>query len=321
MTTIEYQLHEETNTKLLRQELEAELKSLQKKDKVEEESAEYFFDRICQYISSGLTTAGDEKEVIQYFSTELEKIFSIVLAEISMSTGDQGNFEAVLDAAPLVTSDHKYADAQYPNRAMYLVSINRIYIPKEILHNFSQFGALLMELLVNGFVSTASLLHHEYIHSLHYSKLTRLQRLLSQFGLLNINQELKEVHAMIGSDRVGRAKSTNFDYVLTQLESDYPNLFHVNRISAAWKSIYELYALGYTDEQIGGLVGSAVWDEKSQVFTILSKEVEDACRNKGVSTYDLVDLVKIDHLKTQIRIEKSRLISKLFIQKLIGDTN
>lgn len=304
-------------------QLQEELKLLDSKEKIYIWNIGNFTRRIFGYLRSKMENKTAEKsEVLDFFSTELRKIFTSILSEIKAKSGDLGNFEAIELAKSMLTTDTKFSFPQDPSRPVYNVDTNTIHVPEARLAYLSNGEVPIIELLTDGYVLTANIIHHEYVHSLQSEKLKLSERIKNMFGQLDVNRDLKEVHAMIGSDRKGRAKSIRLDYVVRQLESDYPasspDRMDRVRIMSAWNSVYELYALGLSDEEIGTLIKKAKWDTKTQSFSVLSDKVTQICQERKISKKDLSDLVTIDHLKSEIQIEKNRLISKEYLENLLS---
>ncbi len=92
------------------------------------------------------------------------------------------------------------------------------------------------------------------------------------------------------------------------------------RISTSWKLIYELYALGLSDSEIGDMVRRSSWDRKHQTFGLLSSKVGELCQERNITKQELADLVIADQLRTKIRIEKTRIIAKHYIENALEDS-
>ena len=297
------------------EELTEELAKLRSREKISEAEIPVLLERINKKL---LNEVGgySEDELLRHLNEKKAALFGLILERIQATTGDRGNFEYLESAIKISTSEGKFRFGEDPGRLYFDPGTKKIFIPPEAMRMLANPDILIVLLAAKGSSGAANDLHHELIHSHQVTKpqtnREKLAEALNIFGDKNVL--LKEIHAMIGADRKGNGKRIEDEELRRELSSDSYGLIStgedVRRLENATLRIKQLYALGFSDEDIGKLVSKAKWDKKSERYDTLALEVERVVRERNLSEGEVSELVKIDELRTMLRIEKTRIAAK-----------
>ncbi|MFH1997148.1 MAG: hypothetical protein ABII94_00425 [Patescibacteria group bacterium] len=299
--------------------LTEELEKLRAQEKISEVEIPTLFEKINRKI---LTQVGEqpEDELLRQLAERKVEIFRSILERMQATCGDRGNFEALEGAAKIMTTEGRHVFGEDINRPYFDVRTQKIYMGPEATRILANPDILIALLAAKGSSGAANDLHHEFIHSHQVRKTQtskeKLVEALNIFGDKNIL--LKEAHALIGADRKGNGKRIEIGNLHEELSSDFYGLISteedVRRLKNAALRIKQLYALGFSDESIGELVSRTKWDKKSETYDTLTSEVERVMRDRNLSENEIASLVKVDELKTRLRIEKTRIAAKEVVE-------
>ena len=300
------------------EQLSKELEELREQEKISEAEIPALFDQINKKL---LLEAGEvsEDEILKYLRERKLELFGQILERVAMVTGDRGNFEVLERASGIMTTEGRHNYDEDPGRPYFDTGTQKIYMGPEAMRMLTNPDILIALLAAKGSSGAANDLNHEFIHFHQVRRpqtsREKLAEALNIFGDKNILQ--KEAHALIGADRKGNGKRIEVGELHRELSSDSYGLISteedVRRLQDAALRIKQLYALGFSDEDVGELVSRAKWDKKSGVYDTLTLEAERAIRDRNLSEREIADLVKIDELKTRLRIEKTRVAAKYVI--------
>jgi len=304
------------------EELTKELTKLQSQEKISQAEIPFLLEEINKKL---LTEAGQrsEDELLRYLNERKTELFGLIIGKTRLATGDSGNFEHLENALKISTTEGRFGIGEDPGRPYFDTGTRKIYIPPEAMRMLANPDILIALLAVRGSSGAANDVHHELIHS-HQTRKPQTSReklieALSIFGDKNVL--LKEIHAMIGADRKGNGKRIEAEGLRRELSSDSYGLISteedVRRLETAALRIKQLYALGLSDEEIGKLVSGAKWDKKSKGYDTLTSEVDRIMRERNLSESEIAIFVKIDELKTRLRIERTRIAAKDVIEDFL----
>lgn len=303
-------------------QLMSELEALQTEKKIEGQDIPYVFDQINKRVLAEIGYL-PEDEQLELLKGKKRELFSSILKRTAEEIGDLGNFEVFEKATKIITTEGKVNYGDDPDRPYFDTGSQKIYMGAEAMRMLVDPEILIALLAAKGSSGAANDLHHEYIHSQQVKKSQTSQAKL--WEALNIfadkNILLKEIHAFIGADRKGNGKRLAVDDLRTKLNDDSYGLISSKedniRFDSASLAIKQLYALGLSDEDIGILVSKAKWDKTAGSYDELTFSVNKIMQDKNLSAEEVNNLVKIDELKTKLRIEKTRIIAKAEIQNFL----
>lgn len=297
------------------EQLTRELEEFRAREKISEAEIPALFDKLNKKL---LAETGErpEEELLKHLSERKTELFGLILGRVQAITGDRGNFEVLEKSAKIMTTERRHGFGDDPGRPYFDTGTQKIYMPPEAMRMLANPDILIALLAAKGSSGAANDLHHEFIHSHQVRKpqtsREKLIEALNIFGDKNIL--LKEAHALIGADRKGNGKRIDIGELRRELSSDSYGLISteedMRRLENAALRIKQLYALGFSDENIGELVSGAKWDKKSGAYDMLTLEVGKVMRDRNLSEGEIAELVKIDELKTRLRIEKTRVAAK-----------
>ncbi|MDO8581839.1 MAG: hypothetical protein Q7S16_03105 [bacterium] len=301
------------------EQLRKELEELRAQKKMSEEEILSVIERLNIKILSKLLS-GIGKDSKRGPSERLMEgkmdLFSKILKRVSETVGDSGSFEFFERATKILTTEWKevYNDPDCP---YFDVEKQKIYLGPSATSMLINPDVLILELTAKGSSGAANTLHHEFIHSYQFRKAQTIkEKFLEVLRILRKKRYtlLHEIHAYIGADRRGHGKRLDIDEMRRVLSGKLYRSISTkedkHRLEPAAIEIKQLYALGLSDESIGELVSNATWDKKTETYDTLAAEVGKIMQDRNLSGKEVADLVKIDELKTWIRIEKIRIAAK-----------
>lgn len=308
------------------EELTEELAKLRSQEKVSETEVPFLLERINQKLLNDVGGRSKD-ELLKYLNAKKAELFGLILGRVRVTVGDRGSFEYLESALRISTREGRFGFGEDPDRPYFDTRTQKIYIPPEAISMLANFDFLIALLVVKGSNGVANDIHHELIHSYQMKKpqtsreklREKLAEALNIFGGKNVL--LNEVHAMIGADRKGNGKRIEAGELRRELSSDSYGLISAEedafRLENAALRIKQLYALGFSDEEIGKLVSKAKWDEKLKGYDTITSEVDRVMRDRNISESAIDKLVKIDELNTKLRIEKTRIAAKDVIEDFL----
>ncbi len=297
------------------EQLSKELEKLRAQEKISDAEIPALFDQINKKL---LLEAGkvSEDDLLKHLRERKTELFGQILERINATASDRGSFEVLERAVKILTTERNHGYGEDSGRPYFDTGTQKIYMGPEATRMITNPDILIALLAAKGSSGAANDLHHEFIHS-HQVRKTRtgkdkLLEALNIFGDKNIL--LKEVHALIGADRKGNGKRIDISELRRELSSDSYGLISTEEDARCFESaairIKQLYALGFSDEDLGKLVSKARWDKKVGTYDTLAVEIERITQERNLSKNEVADLVKIDELKTWLRIEKTRVAAK-----------
>jgi hypothetical protein len=282
-----------------------ELQEAENEEKISDAEIPTLLGRVVEKLQA---EAGNRSEADKekYVLEREWEMFESILDRIQSSTGDRGSFEALEKVKGVKTpegdSDRPYFDTR----------TQTVHMGSEAMKTLNDPRSLIILLAAKGSIGAANELHHEFIHSCQVDA-NRSAKFLDRLRFFKgQNVLLKEVQALIGADRKGNGRRVDIGALLDTLQSDSYGLIATQedaaRAEVAASEIKQLYALGLSDEAIGNLVSKAKWDTTTKTYDTLASEIQKAAVN--LTEDDLSGLVKVDELKTKLRIQKARIAAK-----------
>lgn len=302
--------------------LTEELEKLRAQEKISDVQIPILFEEINRKILTQIGEQPEDELLRQLFARKVE-IFRSILERMQAMCGDRGNFEVLEGAVKIMTTEERREFGEDIHRPYFDVRIQKIYMGPEATRMLANPDILIASLAGKGSSGVANDLHHEFIHSHQVSKpqtsKEKIVEALNIFGDKNIL--LKEAHALVGADRKGNGKRIEVSNLCEELSGVFYGLIStaedMRRLENAALRIKQLYALGFSDESIGELVSRAKWDKKSGTYDTLTSEIERLMRDRNLSENEITDLVKMDELKTKLRIEKTKIVAKEVIEEFL----
>ncbi|MFA6526331.1 MAG: hypothetical protein WCT26_02870 [Candidatus Buchananbacteria bacterium] len=303
-------------------QLSAELENMRAQEKISDAEIPALFDKINKKI---IFEAGNvsEDDLFKLLYEKKIQLLGRIIERMKATAGDRGSFEVLESALKLLATDSSQGNDEGSNRPYFDVRLKKIYMGPEATKMLTNPDILIALLAAKGSSGAANDLHHEFIHShqirIAQSSKSRLLEALNIFGDKNIL--LKEVQALIGADRKGNGKRIGMRELYEELCSDSYGLISTEedmlRFKAAASEIKQLYALGFSDEEIGELVSRARWDKGIGKYDTFESEIGRVAHDEGLSEIELTELVKADELKTYLRIEKTKIAAKGIIEDFL----
>ncbi|OHB21983.1 MAG: hypothetical protein A2939_00615 [Parcubacteria group bacterium RIFCSPLOWO2_01_FULL_48_18] len=142
-----------------------------------------------------------------------------------------------------------------------------------------------------------------------------------RIGMARARYLLNEAQAYFGSARYARdSEAPDSDTLKNRVKDSFP-LPKFSGADAeletvvAIHSVKRLYALGFSDREIGELIKKAKWSKIRLAFSLLEDTIHKRMEEKGLMDSDVDNLVVLDDLRRKVYVRKSRIIVQEEIKK------
>lgn len=128
---------------------------------------------------------------------------------------------------------------------------------------------------------------------------------------------LDEVQAFLGESDIGKGEEYSYAHMVGRLEGyGFKGHEAVDQVIAAVRGIRQLRAIGMGHREIGAIVGSSRWNEKTSTFDDLDRAVEQAADNRGIDSVQLDGLVDAYNIGRDILLLQLQKIAREELARL-----
>lgn len=187
-------------------------------------------------------------------------------------------------------------------------------------------------------VEAIGVLDHELTHNLQSAKAKKVKSMFSSASIISglfhpfkksireaeekkqkqSYRALREIQAYKSDETAGFTEWTP-SRLVKHLEEGY-GFKDIDVLISGIVEIERLKALDLDDKEIGKLVGSANWDEKTATFPLFEKKIEELAKEKELDIEDVDNFVLARRLQREIEFEKARIIAQEELKKLAQET-
>ena len=289
-------------------------------------------------------------DIMKFYKKYFLSLFSTIEDRIQKEVGGPGNLEASAEAMRLLSLPLSRELTRHNRKKQSGVMAYYSPSDDSIAVDYDEIKMTLPDLIGSlaaaGYDWGRAAMHHEMIHSKQHplkiketkNKIYLWQEILSSLGVvasslavgrdmaatlfsvqllnilrkiknLRIEEILREVQANEGAFRYTK-KLTYSDLFEVYKGNLLKNSKDVDCLISGYQQVKQLYALDLNDEEIGGLVEKAKWDDRKMVYDALQDKIESCMSEQNLDEDDLGDLVLRDDLKRRIYLNKVRKIAQ-----------